>query len=66
MTKLEKLEREIEALSPEERAQFREWFEVYDASEWDAELEADLTSGKLDSLADAALRDHRAGRSRPL
>ena len=35
MTRIERLEREIEALSPEERAKFRAWYEVYDAADWD-------------------------------
>jgi hypothetical protein len=66
MTRLEKLERQIAALSAEERALFREWYEQYDAAEWDRQLEADAAAGKLDHLADAALADHRAGRSREL
>ena len=66
MTKIERLEREIEALSPEERANFRAWYEAYDAAEWDRALEADAAAGRLDRLAAAALADHQAGRSRPL
>jgi len=66
MTKVEKLEREIQNLSPEERASFREWYEVFDAAEWDRQLEADVAAGKLDGVADAALADHHAGRSRKL
>ncbi|HEY5218971.1 MAG TPA: hypothetical protein VIJ16_04135 [Gemmatimonadaceae bacterium] len=66
MTKIERLEREIEALSPEERANFRAWYEVYDAAEWDRALEADAAAGRLDRLAEAALADHQAGRSRAL
>lgn len=38
--------------------------EVTAESHWDRRL-AD-TSGKLDQLADEALREHRAGRTRPL
>lgn len=66
MTKLEKLEREIEELTPEERIAFREWFSVFDAAEWDAKFERDANSGALDELADEALADHRAGRSRQI
>lgn len=66
MTKVEQLEREIEGLSAEERASFRAWFAAFDASEWDEQFEADVASGRLDPLADAALADHRAGRSKPL
>ena len=30
---------------------------------WDRQFEADVKAGKLDTLAERALRDHRAGRS---
>jgi hypothetical protein len=33
---------------------------------WDKELEADAKAGKLDRLAERALREHRAGKSKPL
>jgi hypothetical protein len=66
MTKLEKIEREIEALAPDELARFRRWFGEYDAANWDAQIEADSRSGRLDALVEKALADHRAGRTRPL
>ena len=49
-----------------ELANFREWFAEFDAAEWDRQIEEDVGSGKLDRLADAALADHNAGRSRTL
>ena len=66
MTKVEKLEREIRSLTAKELATFREWFASFDAAAWHAQLEADAQAGKLDALADTALADHRAGRSRKL
>ena len=66
MTKIESLERQIRGLSPQELAEFRRWFAAFDAAVWDAQLEADAAAGKLDALADAAIADHRAGRSRKL
>ena len=66
MTKVEKLEREVRGLTAEELATFREWFAAFDAAAWDQQLEADVKAGKLDALADEALADHRAGRSRKL
>ena len=66
MTKIEQLEREVSGLTPTELAQFREWFAAFDAAEWDRQFEADAKAGKLDALADAALADHRAGRSKKL
>jgi hypothetical protein len=66
MTKVEKLEHEIKSLSAQELTSFREWFAAFDAAAWDRQIEEDAKAGKLDSLADAAEADHRAGRSRKL
>jgi hypothetical protein len=66
MTKIEALEKEVEKLSAKELASFRSWFAEFDAAAWDDQLEADAQAGKLDGLADSALADHRAGRSRKL
>jgi len=66
MGKVEKIEAEIQELSPQELTEFREWFVNYDAELWDRQFEADATSGNLDSLAERALRDHAAGRSTKL
>jgi hypothetical protein len=66
MTKVEQLEQAIEGLSPEERASFRAWYAAFDAAEWDQQFEADVAAGRLDRLADTALAEHSAGRSRKL
>jgi hypothetical protein len=66
MTKIEALEREIRGLSAQELTEFRRWFQAFDAAVWDVQLEADAAAGKLDALADEALAEHRAGRSRKL
>lgn len=61
MGKLEKIEREIKDLSPEEMAQLREWFAAFDAEAWDRKFEADVRAGKLDALAAEALKAHASG-----
>ena len=66
MGKIENLEEQILALSPEEFARFREWFAQFDAEVWDGQLEADVKAGKLDKLAERALRAHAAGQSTEL
>ena len=66
MTKVEMLEREIAELPPEELAIFREWFAAFDAKTWDRQLEADAEAGKLNAVAESALREYRAGKTRPL
>jgi hypothetical protein len=63
MSKVESLEKRISALSAEELAEFRQWFAEFDAAAWDRQIERDAKAGKLDALADEALRDHAAGKS---
>ena len=66
MSRVEDLERAIESLSPDELAQFREWFATFDWQMWDRQLDRDVARGALDSLANEAIRDHEAGHSKPL
>lgn len=66
MGRVESIEEQIKALSGEELAEFRAWFLEFDWALWDEQLERDVASGKLDALAEKALRDHAAGKSKPL
>jgi hypothetical protein len=66
MSKIEELEQEKKALSPDELAQFRDWLLEFDWAAWDRQLERDVRAGKLDALAEKALRDHAAGKTKPL
>jgi hypothetical protein len=66
VSKIEDIESQVEALTPEELTKFRDWFQRFEAVEWDEQFERDVKSGKLDRLADEALRDHAAGRSTKL
>lgn len=66
MTRVEKLEHEIQRLSRDEVAAFRVWFRKYDSDEWDKEIEQDIQAGKLDRLAEEAITAHKAGRTREI
>jgi hypothetical protein len=66
MTTAEDIEKAIEQLGPRELARLRAWFEVFDAAQFDAAIEHDAETGKLDGFAEEALAAHRAGRSRNL
>jgi hypothetical protein len=66
MSKLETIESQIQELSREDLTQLREWLARFDADVWDLQFEADVKAGKLDALAQNALRDHLAGRSTKL
>jgi hypothetical protein len=63
---IQEIEQAIAELSPRELARFREWFEEFDAQAWDEEFEHDAKSGKLDKLADKAIKDYRAGKAKEL
>jgi hypothetical protein len=52
----------ISKLSREELAAFRNWFQQFDAEAWDRQFEADVKAGRLEKLAEEALRDLREGR----
>ena len=66
MSKVESIEQQIKALSAEEVAQLRAWFLEFDWALWDRQLERDVATGKLDVLAEKALRDHATGKTTPL
>ena len=63
MRKLEAIEKKVSDLSGEELAKFRRWFAEFDAAAWDSQIERDVKAGKLDTVADEALREHAAGKS---
>jgi hypothetical protein len=66
MSNVEAIEQQIEKLSPKELAAFRRWYAAFDAESWDRQFESDVKAGKLDTLADEALRAHTSGQSKPL
>jgi hypothetical protein len=63
MTKLEEIEDAVERLYPEELEKFRAWFEALEARLFDAQIEHDIRSGKLDWLADEARAEHAKGKT---
>ncbi len=63
MAKAKDVANQVKQLSAQELAEFRRWFAEFDAQAWDDQFESDVKAGKLDELAQRALRDHDAGRS---
>ena len=63
---LKEIEQAIAQLPKDQLAEFRAWYEKFDADVWDRQIEEDIAAGKLDALADAAIADHRAGRTKKL
>jgi hypothetical protein len=63
---VEELEKAVAELPPELLAKFRAWFEGFEAARFDAQIEADAKSGKLDKLIEKSEADFRAGRYREI
>ena len=66
MSTIQEIERAVRELSSEELSEFRQWFLEFDAAARDREFEEDVAAGRLDALADEAIAEFRAGRTRPL
>jgi hypothetical protein len=66
MNRVEQLEDEIKALLPSEFQELRAWLDEYDAQVWDEQYNADAPAGKLDAVADQALKDFSERRSSEL
>ncbi len=66
MSKVEKIQAEIESLSEEEYARLRQWFSERDWEKWDRQIEADSASGKLDFLIEEARAEKAKGKFKEL
>jgi hypothetical protein len=66
MNKLEEIERAVEQLPPEKLAEFRTWFEQFDAALFDAKIEQDIQTGKLDPLGAEARRAFAEGATKEI
>ncbi|MBI3946991.1 MAG: hypothetical protein HY321_13790 [Armatimonadetes bacterium] len=58
---VQEVEEAVRQLSSEDLAAFREWFAEFDADAWDRQLEEDILAGRLDALADEAIRQSQKG-----
>jgi hypothetical protein len=63
---VEDIEKAVAKLPPDKLAEFRAWFEAFEADRFDRRIEQDAKAGKLDRLAEQALAEFRAGRAREL
>ena len=62
MSTVAEIEAAVKKLSTEDLASFRRWFVQLDAELWDKQFETDVAAGRLDRVAEEALRDLREGR----
>jgi len=63
---VEEVEKAVAQLPQDQLKQFRAWYEKFDSKAWDDQIEKDIAAGKLDALAELAIADHKAGKSRKL
>jgi hypothetical protein len=56
---------QVQKLPPTEVFELGRWLREYEAELWDQQIEADIRSGKLDTLGQEALEELRAGKTRP-
>jgi hypothetical protein len=63
---VEEIQKAIAELAPDKLARFRKWFEEFEAARFDAQMEADEKSGKLDKLIEKSEEDFKAGRYREI
>jgi len=61
---VEQIKSAIAELSLEERAELAAWFHGWGDDEWDAQMKADIASGKLDQILRQVDEDVHAGRLR--
>ena len=66
MSRVQEIAEQMRTLSGAELRELRAWLDEYEDRTWNERFEAEVASGKWDSLAKKALRDHREGNSTPL
>lgn len=66
MNTVEAITNAISQLPPEQAEQVRLWLAERTETAWDTRIEEDERAGRLDALAQRALQEHQAGRTRQL
>jgi hypothetical protein len=66
MSTVAEIEKALQTLPVEEARKVAGWLQQYLDERWDNQIDADIAAGKLDKLADRALKDYEAGRTKPL
>ena len=66
MRKVEDIEKQIRELSSAEFAELRDWVLAQDWAAWDAQIERDARSGKLDSFVSDAKEEYEGGKAHKL
>ena len=66
MSTVAEIESAIKNLKPHEIREVGQLLDELREELWDQQIDADAKAGRLDKLAEKALEDYRAGRTKPL
>jgi hypothetical protein len=66
MSTVIEIEKALQTLPVEDARKIADWLQHYLDEKWDAQIDEDIASGRLDQLADKAMQDYHAGRTKPL
>jgi hypothetical protein len=66
MSTLQQIETAILSLPTHEFEQLRQWFLDLDYNHWDEQIAQDIEAGKLEALAQEAIREFEAGQCKPI
>ena len=66
MSTVLEIENALQSLPLDDARKVADWLQDYLDEKWDRQIDADIDAGRLDKLADKAVRDYRAGRVKPL
>lgn len=64
MSTLQEIEEAIDRLPRDQAFELNEWLQQRLDDEWDRQFEGDVKAGRLASLAQKAIAEHRAGKSK--
>lgn len=64
MSTVTEIEQAIDRLDPRQRAEVSAWLARREAQDWDAQMDADAESGKLDFLFREAAEERKEGKLR--
>lgn len=66
MSTVAEIENALQSLPVDDARKVADWLQQYLDEKWDRQINADIAAGRLDKLADKAIADYHAGRTKPL
>ena len=66
MSPVQDIKKAVSGLTEGEMAEFRAWFEEFDAALWDKQFEEDVKAGRLNVVSERAIADLKSGKAKEL